>query len=309
MNESLPLDNIPGDQTIFAWNGIAFRIPKYWDMASNQLVKGVSRIVLEDDTGPRLEIDWTRPNSKQETETFRKRTIAFIKVINDAASASEEIKDIPRQWTAHLYKMENGTTLVTAYVVPEKPGEPFAFFRIHFPKNRREIPTICFQNIARSFQAFHDKPAPWNFLDVNFTLDNRFKLASTSLLAGQKLLAFEWRLRRLFIWHFSMADYITRNNTPAKWCADFLNRSKLLPAPKWMPKDDTSLTWKRKKLFCLGQFEEIGRLCYKYKASINVQHDKNLIRLVVFNYRKNSDLDIIDNLLTKQDNQNDLLQL
>ena len=37
------------------------------------------------------------------------------------------------------------------------------------------------------------------------------------------MLAFEWRWRQLFIWHFSLADYILRTQTAAEWCRDFLN--------------------------------------------------------------------------------------
>ena len=87
-----------------------------------------------------------------------------------------------------------------------------------------------------------------------------------------------------------MADYITRNSTPAKWCADFLNKFKLLPAPRWTAIDDTTLLATRKKLYFIGQFEEIGRLCYKYRAYCQYLPEQNAIRLVVYNYRSNKDL-------------------
>ena len=64
-------------------NGIAFQTPKRWELSVNELVKGVSRIVLEDDFGPRLELDWTTPRSPSETERFRKRSLEYIKIIDE----------------------------------------------------------------------------------------------------------------------------------------------------------------------------------------------------------------------------------
>ena len=54
--------------------------------------------------------------------------------------------------------------------------------------------------------------------------------------------------------------------------------------------DDTTIVATRKKLYFLGQFEEIGRLCYKYKAFCQPLPEQNAIRLVVYNYRSNKDL-------------------
>ncbi len=275
---------------LFAWNGVAFQVPKRWELSVNELVKGVSRIVLEDDFGPRLELDWTTPRSASETERFRKKSIEFIKIIDDKSRSVTPLAALPDEWTAHLYRMADDSFLATAYMVPSTPDAPFVFFRIHFVKGTPEIPETCCRQILKSFSWKSQGLSQWAFYDIHFSLDRCFRLASTSLLAGQKLLAFEWRLRRLFIWHFSLADYITRNNTPAGWCADFLNKFKLLPAPHWTAIDDTTIVATRKKLYFLGQFEEIGRLCYKYKAICQPLPEQNMIRLIVFNYRKSSDL-------------------
>ena len=274
----------------FAWNGVSFLVPKHWELAVNELVKGVSRIVLEDDFGPRLELDWTTPRSASETERFRKRSLEFIKIIDEKSRSVTALGELPAEWTAHLYRMEDSSYLATAYMVPSAPGDPFVFFRIHFSKGTPEIPEACCRKVLKSFSWTAKGPAKWSFYDIDFTLDRDFRLVSTSLLAGQKLLAFEWKLRRLFIWHFSLADYITKDSTPAAWCADFLNKFKMLPAPRWQAVDATTITATRKKLYFLGQFEEIGRLCYKYKAFCQPIPEQNAIRLVVYNYRSNKDL-------------------
>ncbi|MBR6059961.1 MAG: hypothetical protein IKP58_17470 [Victivallales bacterium] len=276
--------------TLFAWNGISFQVPKRWELAVNELIKGVSRIVLEDDYGPRLEIDWTTPRSKSETERFRKRSLEYIKIIDDKSSSVKPLDNLSDEWTAHLYRMPENASLATAYMVPASTGDPFVFFRIHFSKGTPEIPEATSRKILRSFSWTKDGSAQWAFYDIRFKLDCCFRLVSAALLAGQKLLAFEWKLRRLFVWHFSLADYITRNSTPAQWCADFLNKFKLLPAPHWTAVDDTTLVATRKKLYFLGQFEEIGRLCYKYHAICQHLPEQNMIRLVVFNYRSKKDL-------------------
>ena len=104
--------------TLFAWNGVAFQVPKRWELSVNELVKGVSRIVLEDDFGPRLELDWTKPRSASETERFRKRSLEYIKIIDEKSRSVTPLAALPDEWTAHLYRMSDDSFLATAYMVP-----------------------------------------------------------------------------------------------------------------------------------------------------------------------------------------------
>ena len=128
---------------LFAWNGIAFQTPKRWELSVNELVKGVSRIVLEDDFGPRLELDWTTPRSPSETERFRKRSLEYIKIIDEKSRSVTPLAALPDEWTAHLYRMTDDSFLATAYMVPPSSDAPFVFFRIHFTKGTPELPETC----------------------------------------------------------------------------------------------------------------------------------------------------------------------
>ncbi len=279
----------PG-QRLFAWNGIAFLTTKNWELASTELHQGVSRIVLEDDACPRLELDWFSTDSEVARDKVQRRCQKQSRALTEAATKVLPIEGLNREWTAHEYRMPDASTLVVGYCLPSHQGRPFAFFRLHFPTGHADSPAVAFRSLARSFSWWKSGLAPWAFYDVAFTLNRDYHLASTALQAGRKMLAFEWRLRRLFIWHFSLADYILRTQTAAEWCRDFLNSCRFLPVPIWHLDAEGKLSCRRKRLYFLGQFEEIGRLCFKYQAVCRHLPEQNQIVLWVIHYRRPSDL-------------------
>ena len=291
MPPKLPPHLHPGPgQRLFAWNGVAFLTPKNWELANTELHKGVSRIVLEDDACPRLELDWFSTDNDVSRDKVQKRCQKQSRALTEAAEKVLEIEGLNREWTAHEYRMPQATVLVVGYCLPSPEGRPFAFFRLHFPAGHAESPTVTFRAIAQSFSWWKTGIAPWAFYDVAFSLNRDYHLASTALQAGRKMLAFEWRFRRLFVWHFSLADYILRTQTAAEWCRDFLNSSKILPVPNWQVDSQGKLVYRRRKLYCLGQFEEIGRLCFQYQAVYRHLPEKNQIVLWVIHYRRQADL-------------------
>lgn len=291
MPPKLPPHLHPGPgQRLFAWNGVAFLTPKSWELANAELYKGVSRIVLEDDAGPRLELDWFSTDDDISRDKVQKRCQKQSRALTEAAEKVLEIDGLSREWTAHEYRLPPAAVLVVGYCLPSPEGRPFAFFRLHFPAGHAEAPAVTFRAVAQSFSWWKTGIAPWAFYDVAFSLNRDYHLASTALQAGRKMLAFEWRWRRLFIWHFSLADYILRTQTAAEWCRDFLNACKFLPVPSWRVDDQGKLVCRRRKLYCLGQFEEIGRLCFQYQAVCRHLPEKNQIVLWVIHYRRPADL-------------------
>jgi len=287
----LPSHLHPGSgQRLFAWNGVAFLIPKRWELAHAELYKGVSRIVLEDDANPRLELDWFSTASDVSRDKVQKRCQKQSRALTAAAEKVLEIDGLGNEWTAHEYRLPEAAVLVIGYCLPSPEGRPFAFFRLHFPVGHAESPGVTFRAVAQSFSWWKTGIAPWAFYDVAFWLSRDCHLASTALQAGRKMLAFEWRWRRLFIWHFSLADYILRTQTAAEWCRDFLNSCKFLPVPKWRVDDQGKLAYQRRRLYCLGHFEEIGRFCFQYQAVCRHLPEQNQIVLWVIHYRRQTDL-------------------
>lgn len=306
-------NNLKPDSTqrLFAWNGLAFLTPKNWELSETELSKGINRIVLEDDAMPRLELDWITPKDALDKDKVQKQCQKQTRKLSEAACEVVEVKGISNEWTAHEYRMPDSRTLLIAYRVPSDTTSPFAFFRLHFSPKTSESPAVCFRSIAKSFSWYNAGLTPWSFYDVDFRLNRDFRLVATSLQAGRKTLSFEWRLRRLFLWYFSLADIVLREKSLAQYCADFLNNLKLLPVPLWIPQGDTALSYKRHKLYFLGQFEEIGRMCFKYHAEARLFPDKNQIALWVIQYRKESDLEKLSEELAidaQQPNHNNQLQ-
>ena len=104
------------------------------------------------------------------------------------------------------------------------------------------------------------------------------------------MMVFEWRLRRLFIWFFSLADVILREKRIEQWAVEFLNGFKGLQGPKFIPVQNgeihTRISWR----YPFGQFEEIFRWCFRYKARCIHLPEKNQIVLYAFNYRNEIDV-------------------
>ena len=289
--------HIPDGNKLFAWNGVAFLTPSSWELSQSELSKGLNRIVLDDEFSPRLELEWTLCDSPIDSSKVQKNFQKQAKEITEKAAKIRKLDAVSDLWTAHEYTMDGGRTLIVAYIVPVEKNLPFALFKLHFDSHSKEVPALAFYNIANSFRFFHDGIVPWAFYDIDLKLDSRFHLTASSLQAGRKTLCFEWRLRRLYIWFFSLADIALREKTLAEFSADFLNRTNLLPVPHWSPDGPEKIKYRRHRLYFMGQFEEIGRMCFKYHASIYHFPQRNQIAIIVYNYRNFNDLHILDDSL------------
>lgn len=307
-----PLPPAAADEHFFAWNGVGFLLPVSWELSFCDLQRGVTSVAHEDDCDRRLEAEWLVPDSVPAQEKVQQRFQQQARAIAEKATAVLPIAGIDDAWTAHEYHLGDAAAqqppravaaaaqqlprggaaavLVIAYRLPQGPGEPMALFRLHFPAGSRDVPAVVMRSLCRSFRWWSAGEAPWQFYDVAFALRRDFRLAATALQAGRKLLQFEWRLRRLYVWHFSLAELMLAKQSVEAFCADFLRQSKLLPVPRWTPMPDGGLTYRRRRLHFFGQFEEIGRCCFKYYAWCHHDPARNQIALWVMHYRCAADL-------------------
>ena len=273
----------------FAWDGFSFRVPQDWNLSDYALRKDVSMVKMEDDDALRIEMEWIRTRTPIKRSRLQKRCDQVAKHLKDAGAETAMVVDLPEGWTAVMYSMPDSRHLLTAYRLV--PGCPlFCFFQIHFQSASRREPPRMIREIASSFQ-LHDQGAiPWELYDINFRLDREFRLVNTSFQAGRKLMVFEWRLRRLYIWFFSLADVIMKKKPIEEWGTEFLNAFKGLQGPKFIAGQQgeivTHLNWR----YPLGHFEEILRWCFRYHARCAHLPEKNQIVLYAFNFRKDTDL-------------------
>ena len=182
--------------------------------------------------------------------------------------------------------------MLTAYFLGPRSAL-FSFFRVHFGPDDKESDKEMLKLITTSFRIHREGVIPWALYDVSFELPSDFRLVNTSLQAGRKLLIFHWRLRRLYLWYFSLADILLKERRLEEWAAAFLNSYKGIKGPTFAPGADGEIRVKRSWRRRLGHFEEIGRLCFRYHVRAIRDPEKNRVILLVFNYRKARDLEKI----------------
>ena len=282
------MDEPSPDNPVFAWNGILFQPPPRWELASQRLRKGVTCISMEDENARRLELEWLRPKNPPAAEQARIRFDHLTRDLAGAALDFHEIPGLPGGWNAFRYAMPERGTLILAYFTPEQPGDPMGFLRLHFDARCREAPTETLRALVRSFRVQRGPLRLWCFYDVSFRLDPAFHLIATSLQAGRKMLLFERGLRRLFLWHFSLADLILEKQSAAAWCAEFLAGFRPLRALRFQA-DGGRLVAVRKRLHLFGHYEEIGRWCFRYVIGCRHLPAKNQIALWVYHCRSRRD--------------------
>ena len=276
----------------FAWAGVSFRLPQGWQLSNYSFSRHGTTVQFDDDYTRRLRLEWIRLKQggtnitkihERYNKAARKLTVSAVK--------SREIKSLPSPWTAFLYDLPNGRRLVTAFaLLPD--CDTFCFMQIYFGDDP-ESPAAVAQLISSTFATHFTGMTPWSFYDVDFELPADFRLFSTSLQAGQKLLVFQWKLRRLYLWHFSLADILLKHHELDPWITEFLNLYRGIRGRRFTLRDDGRIDPVRTWRYRLAHHEEIARWCFRYR--INWDHDpqKNQIRLAVFNYRNEKDLTML----------------
>lgn len=273
----------------FAWDGFSFDVPADWNLSDYGYRRDVSRIQMEDDAFLRLEMEWLRARQRLETARLQQRYAQMAAGLKAGEADQTVVDQLPPAWSAYLYSFPDGRHLLTAFRLVA--GHPFfCFFKIHFPFASRREPERLIRNLARSFQLQEAAVISWTLYDIDFRLDREFRLVQTAFQAGRKMMVFEWRLRRLFIWFFSLADVVLQKGSLESWCADYLKTFKGLRGPVFNPGGPGKLVSRRHWLSPFGQIEEIIRRCSRYQARCLRLPAKNQIVLMVFQYRDESDL-------------------
>jgi hypothetical protein len=273
----------------FAWDGISFDVPETWNLSDYRIRPKGSHLEMEDDYYLRLHLEWIRPQQNIKPSIIEKKWVKVGRMLIEDGAQVAVIEDVPANWSTVMYSLPDNEHLVCAYyLLPDKHF--FCFSQVHFYEASKREPRRVIKKMISSFKLHNDKIRPWQVYDVGFNLNSDFHLVNTSLQAGQKLLVFEWRLRRLYLCFISLADVILKNKSPASWSADFLNKSRILNVPKFLVDQNNSVIATRKGRYPLGHFEEIGRMCFKYYVDYIHLPKQNQLVLLVFNYRKKTDL-------------------
>ncbi len=283
----------------FAWAGFSFDVPFDWNLSGYSLQGNSSSLQMEDDNALRLEMEWIKPEKPIDRTELQKRCSKVAEEMEDAGAEISAIGALPEDWNATMYSMPDGRHLLTAYrLVAESTF--FCLLKLHFPAASRREPPRLLRLIASSFRLHEESLVPWKFYDVSFEIDRAFKLVNTSFQAGRKMMTFEWRLRRFFIWFFSLADTILKQKPMEEWCADFVNSFKGIRGPTFVASGKGEIRSRLSYRYPFGHPEELVRGCLRYHARCLHIPEKNHIVLYVFNYRKQSDLDMIPEVRSEE---------
>ena len=266
-------------------------------MSEYSFGKKHSTVKFEDEYHMRLEAEWTQQKWKVDFTKAQKRFEKTSQKLNKVAEKTREIRGLPSGWAAFEYKIDKDEVVVAFFLGPD--SSIFALFRLYFSSKDTERPRKMLKLIVDSLKIHDGETAPWSVFDIDLKLPREFRLAKTSFQAGRKMMAFQWRLRRFFVWHFSPADVLVRNDTVEEWICKFLNASKEIKGARFTVSEAGEVQAERKRLrYPLGHSEEIGRMCFRYKVWCVHDAAANNIRVYLYNYRGEKDLAQIPRVLT-----------
>lgn len=276
----------------FAWDGVSFDVPADWNLSAHDSQRGVTSVTMEDDVAVRLQAEWFVPGRKLPAEKLKSRYDRQVSEIAKKGAKTSAMAGLPDGWMGNLCEMPDSRGF--AIVFYSHPAGKMAFLAtLHFAERdtNRLQPA---KRLVASFKINDGPLVPWKVYDVACEIPREFKLASTSFVAGRKHMVFEWQLRKLSLWFFSLADRFLKDRKPEDWVVEFLNKHSGLKGPFFgVDQKKGIVTAKRSKLYPLGHFEEIGRGCMRYHVSFRHDAAANTLMVRVLNYRNDSDVAVL----------------
>jgi hypothetical protein len=127
---------------------------------------------------------------------------------------------------------------------------------------------------------------------IAFELPPDFLLENTCFDIGANLMIFRWRLRRLYLWHFSCAAAFLTDGTPAgvsRWLAAYFNDARMLRGGHFFLQPDVRIGWRRLRRHLFAHRDQFARWRFKYGTRYRLDPAKNQLVAWVFNHRRPGD--------------------
>ena len=285
-----------------SWNGASFRVPANWELALYRFPDNrTTRIEIEDEFSVRLEAEWTRPPSPIESDRLRRRFDKACRRAARGAVRSDSIVDLPQGWLATRYTFpstpgavaENSAPSLVAATGMVKDSTLCVSLLLHFGPRDPEPPEATTLMIGESWRDALGDRVPWQAYDVDLAVPRGFSLADTRFETGAKLMVFQTRGRRLFVWTFSCADVILRQSLSLReWVAAYLNQSRRFRRVVFRGEAD-GIAVKRQPPFAVHR-DELARWCFRYVAGCRHRPETNQVVAWVFQHRRRDDVGLID---------------
>ena len=290
-----------------AWDGISLSVPASWELGLYKyLKKGVKRIEIEDEYTVRLEIEWVRPTRQLALAQIQQRYEKAAKALAAKANDVAPLAGLPDGWLSTLYtfaetipgKTAEDMTMRRRYMATAFRLSPdsklFCFMLLRFDPEDTEAPEPTTRLVLRDFQDYPGPLVPWELFDIAFETPRSFVLESTTFDIGAKLSVFRWKLRRFYIWHFSLASMFLEEGMPEEECvAGYLNDYRHIRGVLFSRVHNGEVAWKRRRLHPFGHRDEFTRWCFNYQIHYHRDLAKDQLIVWVFNYRRPGDLAMI----------------
>lgn len=194
-----------------AWNGIRFLTPTVWEIGQI----GSRHLILEEQTGPAMEVKWGSVKGVFSHKTYLKRLTALH--TRQLSSKIQEWK-LPSDWKRTLARYEaSGFTW-------QKGDESARGVILYCPVCRTATLIQFFQHIsADSMRVYHDILASyhdhhsndrvfWAVFDVRAALPQRFKLLRYRFDAGRFVLEFDAGKQKITLYRWAPASILLSGN-------------------------------------------------------------------------------------------------
>lgn len=193
-----------------AWNGIRFLSPRKWEVGKI----GPRYLLLEDESGPVMEVKWRRVKGTFSHEAHLRRLGASH---GKRPGKSLKERPVPAEWEKVLENFETtgfswrGTSLGGVGVILYCPTCRNASLIQFYQRDSNELQHI-YQSILASFQDHRqDDQVIWSLFDIRALIPKQFNLMHHRLESGQFELAFESKGQQITLHRWGPAAIILGN--------------------------------------------------------------------------------------------------
>jgi hypothetical protein len=213
-----------------AWNEISFKVPETWEIAEI----GVRHLILEDDSGPVMEVKWGPVKGKFSHRAHLKRIGAF-----QTRKLKKAVKEwsLSPQWESALSGFQ---TSGFSWHTETKTGRGFILYcpvcrkaaLIQFLQPKSDSSDKIPLAVLKTFQDHRgDDQVVWSVFDIRAMMPAGFKLVSHRFEPGNFELAFEHGSQKIFLYRWAPASVILSGQSLAQFAESISDFSAGDPAP------------------------------------------------------------------------------
>jgi hypothetical protein len=196
-----------GEWKQIAWNEVEFKVPASWEIAEI----GVRHLILEDDSGPVMEIKWGPVRGKFSHRTHLRRIGAY-----QTGQLKKSVKEwlLPPAWEEAIsgfqisgFAWQTHTKVGRGIILFCPVCRKAALIQFLEPKEARseEIPL----KILSSYRDHReDDQTIWSVFDIRAVIPAIFTLASHRFEPGNFELAFQCGSRKVFLYRWAPASVL-----------------------------------------------------------------------------------------------------